>query len=507
MKGDFTRDTFDPAKHFSRVLMQQGRVTLDADSNEQAAILLYYLRTLARDLMGPYAAPAGAEGGFLLTSATSDGFTISKGRYYVDGILVENAAECTYSTQPDYSPPTDDALLAAMKQSGEKKFWLYLDVWERHITPIEDDTIREKALGGADTCTRTKVVWQVKAWVSETQAPALGGGTAAKQLTKLQETRKKLEQQAKKATGEKLDKIKKEIDAIDAQIAKYDESAAGAVGDPTSCADLLNRLQRTDKPNLAARVDPGAQDQGVCVISPDAKYRGAENQLYRVEIHQGGSVGVATFKWSRDNGSIATAWLGNAGGEFELEVANARGFAAGNWVELSDDTLDLREEPGVLVKLAKVEGNVLSVDPDSLPASASLAWSEYPLKPKVRRWDQIQTEDVVLYQGAVPVQESLSPPGEPVWIDLEDGVQIQFASGGRYRSGDYWLIPARVATGNIEWPGHEPLADGTVTPRALPPHGVEHHYAPLDFVTWTDGKMQVTNQCRCDISPPCPRLP
>ena len=32
MKGDFTRDTFDPAKHFSRVLMQQGRVTLDADA-------------------------------------------------------------------------------------------------------------------------------------------------------------------------------------------------------------------------------------------------------------------------------------------------------------------------------------------------------------------------------------------------------------------------------------------------------------------------------------------
>ena len=57
MKGDFTRNTFDPAKHFSRVLMQQGRVTLDADQNEQAAIQLHYLRTLARDLIGPYAAP------------------------------------------------------------------------------------------------------------------------------------------------------------------------------------------------------------------------------------------------------------------------------------------------------------------------------------------------------------------------------------------------------------------------------------------------------------------
>ena len=39
---------------------------------------------------------------------------------------------------------------------------VYLDVWERHITALEDDDIREKALGGPDTATRTKVVWQVK---------------------------------------------------------------------------------------------------------------------------------------------------------------------------------------------------------------------------------------------------------------------------------------------------------------------------------------------------------
>ena len=54
MKGDFSRNTFDPRKHFTRVLMQQGRVQLDADWNEQAAILLHYVRTLAADLIGPH---------------------------------------------------------------------------------------------------------------------------------------------------------------------------------------------------------------------------------------------------------------------------------------------------------------------------------------------------------------------------------------------------------------------------------------------------------------------
>ena len=37
-RGDFSRDTFDPSKHFLRVLMQQGRVSLDADWNEQTDI-------------------------------------------------------------------------------------------------------------------------------------------------------------------------------------------------------------------------------------------------------------------------------------------------------------------------------------------------------------------------------------------------------------------------------------------------------------------------------------
>src|SRR4029077_6867387 len=158
MKGDFTRLTFDPEKHFSRVLMQQGRVTLDADWNEQSGILLHYLRTLARDLIGPYAAPV-ENPGFVLT-AGNNSLLIGAGRYYVDGILVENDTECSYETQPAYPVPSSDPFL---KLSQGNEFWLYLDVWERHVTIIEDDGIREPALGGPDTCTRSKIVWQIKA--------------------------------------------------------------------------------------------------------------------------------------------------------------------------------------------------------------------------------------------------------------------------------------------------------------------------------------------------------
>ena len=62
MKADLTRDTFDAARHFSRVLIQQGRVPLDADLNEQTSIILHYLRGLAADLIGPHGGPRANNG-------------------------------------------------------------------------------------------------------------------------------------------------------------------------------------------------------------------------------------------------------------------------------------------------------------------------------------------------------------------------------------------------------------------------------------------------------------
>ena len=38
MKSDISRQTFDHKKHYSQVIMQQGRVQLDSDWNEQQDI-------------------------------------------------------------------------------------------------------------------------------------------------------------------------------------------------------------------------------------------------------------------------------------------------------------------------------------------------------------------------------------------------------------------------------------------------------------------------------------
>ncbi|SFM49937.1 DUF6519 domain-containing protein [Nitrosomonas communis] len=71
-----------------------------------------------------------------------------------------------------------------------------------------------------------------------------------------------------------------------------------------------------------------------------------------------------------------------------------------------------------------------------------------------------------------------------------------------YRTGDYWLIPARVATGDIEWlvelddKGKPKLVDGNKDPIPKQPFGIDHYYAPLAILA-TDGN---PHNCRCSFT-------
>lgn len=452
MKGDFTRFGFDSSKHHSRVLHQQGRVALDADSNEASAILLHHLRMLTRDLFGADGGPP--DSGFSLDldqSARSAVLSLGPGHYYVHGILCENEQWTPYADQPDFkpAPPVNneggDALLAWLTQpSSNQAFWVYLDVWERHVSWIEDDSIREPALSGPDTCSRAKVIWQVKA-------------------------------------------------------SPWDEENWGGVRDnPDACNTPLSTLTGLGTGRMTARVDPGSAFTDPCIVPPDASYRGTENHLYRVEVHRAGTAsgaGGATFKWSRENGSVAARWLGvgSSGDAPALSASSTRGFTAGDWVELSHDALDLANEPGQLVRISVVDGDQLVVDAASVPGGTLMAWSETLSNPKLRRWDQHGSDIVALDGGAVPIVESSGP--QPIWLDLEDGIQVAFETGGEYRCGEYWLIPARVATQGIMWP-----AQGT--PDAWQaPQGIVHHLAPLGVLIFDEADgFQVISQCRRCLS-------
>jgi hypothetical protein len=455
MKGDFSRNTFDPNKHFARVLMQQGRVQLDADWNEQAAILLHHLQTLAWDLIGPHGGPASALG-FGITSNGVYDFEISPRRYYVDGILCENEVvldadgnplPLLYTRQPDYpnAPELKDGAT----------YLVYLDVWERHITYIQDESIREVALGGPDTATRAKVVWQVKAEESDNTA-----------------------------------------------------CPDGAVWDK-----LVNRWQARNRGLLKARAKE-PQDADSADPSVARPYRGTENQLYRVEVHRSGAAGEATFKWSRENGSVVfpirmsagmTATVGNLGRDSRW------GLEIGAWVEMVDDEDVLGGHPGPLVQVNTIEQQEMRVTLKPPMGGTSRDYKEDdPRHPLLRRWDHARgnpTEGApqIADDGALVIQED-------EWLSLENGVQVLFESASSdkgsgseeshfYRTGDYWLLPARTVTGDVEWPSH---ANDAKDPKAVPPHGVEHHYAPLAIVAVNRREINVVGDCRCRFEPPCP---
>jgi hypothetical protein len=85
---------------------------------------------------------------------------------------------------------------------------------------------------------------------------------------------------------------------------------------------------------------------------------------------------------------------------------------------------------------------------------------------------------------------------------LEDGVWIQFPqpaadqAANQYRTGDYWLIPARTSTGNVEWPQTQD-SQGNSIAAAVQPHGVAHKYAPLAIVTVdASGTTSLESDCR-----------
>jgi hypothetical protein len=236
-----------------------------------------------------------------------------------------------------------------------------------------------------------------------------------------------------------------------------------------------------------------------CLVPPMAQYRGAENQLYRVEIHDsgtagGGAKGQATFKWSRDNGSVVFGIRSLSGSLVTLDSLGpdqARGLKEGDWVEIVDDVSELRADPRPLravTAVDRVKGTVTLAMPsgEKPPPFDENSATTHPL---LRRWDQVS--------DAIAVQESK-------WIDLEDGVQIWFEQGGDYKVGDYWQIPARTAAADVLWPQETGL-DGEMRPKACPPRGIVHRIAPLRLIKLDEnGKVTCDEKdCRCVFQSLC----
>jgi photosystem II stability/assembly factor-like uncharacterized protein len=312
----------------------------------------------------------------------------------------------------------------------------YLDVWQRYISSLEDPRIREVALGGPDTAGRSKTVWQVRALPLEDVSPP----------------------------------------------------AWTCVSEIPGWAELT----ATPKARLRSRSEQEQLPATLCEIGAAGGFRRVENQLYRVEVQDGGS--SPTFKWSRENGSVAFAITGavESGGRTTVTLAT-RGLddnlelVEDGWVEVVDDDALGEQGVGVLRRFIGRGNDPLEVVLDGVLGSIGTTPDKHPL---LRRWDHKPTGTA----SALPIQEA-------TWIPLEDGVEVFFDLGGTYRPGDFWQIPARTITADVEWP-----RDEHGKPIARPPAGVEHRYCRLAiFDVGVDGAIHIASDCR-ELFPPITEL-
>lgn len=428
MSGDYTRFTFDPLKRYSGVLMQQGRVQIDSDWNEEIDILKRRLRTTALDIFGPVgvpylASPDAFKIGYMAGPPAN--LSIEPGRLYVDGIQIEAFASenPAYLSQPFLPAPEP------LPATGDVV--VYLDIWDREITYIEDPQLLDVALGGADTTTRVQTVWQLR-------------------------------------------------------VDPWPGAACGlAVGQPASAGRLTTQA-----------VAPPAPDDP-CILPQASGYRGLENRLYRVEVHQGGPLGTARFKWSRDNGAIVSTVrdIAVSGTQTTLTV-NRIGrdqfmrFIIGDWVTVTDDHRELMGEAGEMALIVDLdEANLQIVIDRALPTSGGRPFGANAAQiasrhTRIQKWNETAATNAIDGDGLIAT--GAGP------IGIEDGIEVLFSTapaGGSFHTGDYWVFWARTATAEIE------------TYNAAAPRGIEHHYLQLAAITGLDSPQPAVTDCR----PPPPQ--
>lgn len=459
MAADFSRVRIDSLLDYAGVELKQGGVLLDADANELVAIIDRRLRALASDTLGRATVSSTTPDAFKIT-AVAGALQIGKGRLYVDGLLAENhgaasddpakrafddlMAEPTFTDQIGYAAQPYLPSVPALPTAG--RHLVYLDVWNREVTHLEQPDLVESAVA-VETSSRLQTVWQVRV-LNEDAGTATSCGTP------------------------------------DSQVPGWAALIAPSSG-----------VLTTGTFDVAPSDDP-------CELPPTGGYRGLENQLYRVEIQDPGQPdGTATFKWSRENASVGSRVASVVSGS-ELELAtlgrdDVLRFNTGDWVEIIDDVREFLQAGGEMRRITVDEATRRITFTPALPASmlpGSFPSSTFPDQRnlRVRRWDQkglifrtdpsgtpvqVQDLDAAGSTGVIKV------PVAGITLLLENGITLSFASTGTkgFKAGDYWVFAARTADASVE-----------ILDRAAP-RGIHHHYARLGL--WDVAAGTVTD-CR-----------
>ena len=400
MSGDYTRFTFDPRRDHSGVLMQQGRVMLDADFNELVELIDRRLRAETIDIIGHCIVPLrdarrvpdrprrrrahdrprpdvrrrppGREPRRRPAASATRSLEEERG---TDADRLRRSSRTCPTRRTSSRPEPGRPVPRLRSTSGSAR-----------SPGLEDAGLVEKAVG-VDTATRAQTVWQVKVYPPPGSDVGLKGPITC--------------------------------DTPDGDITGWLDFTAPSAGRLT-----------TEGQGVPATDDP-------CVIPPDGGYRGSENRLYRRRgprprrARRGDVQVVARQRVHRDQCRLAID-----AARTELTVTRtARDavlrFSTGDWVEVTDDGHELYGLPGVMRKVGPVDDVALTVTlTTALPAGTFDATD--PLRhTRVKRWDQKgivrdaaqnAVDDVDTNGGVIKV------PAAGTTLVIEDGIQVTLPS-------------------------------------------------------------------------------
>ena len=497
---------------------------------------------------------------------------VSAGRIYVDGILCELSQPTTYLTQPDYPAPP------ALPATGTSI--VYLDVREREITALEDPQILEVALGGPDTATRTKTVAQIKLLDVSSVTGGVACSTAASAIPPWEQVVQPWAAQLSTgvvqsaASGPCCLSSNTGYTGMENQLYRVEIHASGVYGWKAStpyvlgaeAVDSNGNLERVIAAGSTAATVPawptaagGTITDGTVtwqLVSKGYRPLWAANTAYAVGAQvvdsngnletavaagtsgsthpawptkPGAAIGdgtgslmwqftATTFKWSRDNGSVATAVTGitpvtNTAGNSASQLSvtslgrdQVLGFAPGNWVEITDDWQALNRQAGELHQIDSIDRTAQTITLNSTVASASFPTSSGQTDPnrytRLTRWDQsgkvYESDGATVWVdlGAAGSTGDIPVPPAGTTLLLENGVTVAFSSSpanGPIYSGDYWNFAARTANGSVE------------TLNQAFPRGVQHHFSRLGIINFS-ATPWTFQDCRA-IFPPAAQRP
>src|SRR5262245_24137611 len=423
MGSDIARVSFNPRRQYRSVVLQQGRVTLEADGNEASRIGSEALRLETIDLVGPAATP---DDGYKLGLDASGKVAVLPGTMYLGGWRLVLDAPVELDNQPDwldmppvqgFGGPTLVALLAT----------------EQEVCAVEDQPLREVALGGPDSAARTRLMQHFL------RLPLRGTTCDA---------------------GAKL---------IDTLLAED-----GVTLDPKT-------FQLLSSARLQVGFVPPAGEPDPCDPPAQGGYLGADNQLIRVTVIDfNPQKGTGTLLWGWNNASLF--YRSTPSGPHALTLSpipvDAEHSPQQNQaIEVLLTQADLGDGNDIAALAGQVAVLTQAYDPDTdlmtLPASFTLPITNRPLF--VRLW-----------QAAVPFTS-----GTAGALDAVSGLSVTItmtAMPTHIAAKPVWYFAVRPSTPTLVYPQRYLEAP-------QPPEGPRQWLCDLAVVQIGDG-FQLLDDCR-----------